>query len=176
MTELSLHLRQPRLGWADHTRRLWSSTAIKKEELWFGDSLVTVHAADAQGISMVETLNPHGYSPPLHIHHAEDELFHLLDGELVLRVGDNDLRLAAGETAVAPKGIPHTFRVESPEAARVLIVTTEGDFERMVRSVSRPAEQSALPTPSGPPTPEQTEAFTAACLANRLELVGPPLG
>jgi len=158
-----------------YTRRLHVSTATKKEQLWFGDSLVTVHAAHAQGISMMESLTPYGYSPPLHIHHAEDELFHVLDGELALHVGDSDLRLAAGETIVAPRGVAHTFRVDSPDGARVLLVTTEGDFERMVRSVSRPAEQSALPTPSGPPTPEQAEAFTAACRANRLELVGPPM-
>jgi uncharacterized cupin superfamily protein len=153
-----------------------SSTATKNEQLWFGDSLVTIHATHDQGISMIESLNPYGYSPPLHIHHAEDELFHVLDGELRLRVGDSDdLRLAAGETAVAPKGVPHTFRVESPDGARVLVVTTEGDFEAMVRTVSRPAEQSALPAPSGPPTPEQAEAFAEVCRANRLELVGPPL-
>ena len=152
-----------------------SSTTTKNEQLWFGDALLTIHATHAQGISMIESLTPYGYSPPLHIHHAEDELFRVLDGELALRVGDSELRLAAGETAVAPKGVAHTFRVESPEGARALVVTTEGDFERMVRSLSRPAEQPELPTPSGPPTPEQAEAFAAVCRENRLEIVGPPL-
>jgi quercetin dioxygenase-like cupin family protein len=147
------------------------------EQLWFGDSLVTVRAAhtDNQAISMIESLNPHGDSPPLHVHHTEDELFHVLEGELTLRVGEEDIRLAAGETAVAPKGVPHTYRVDSRDGARVLVVTTEGDFERMVRTVGRPAERSELPARSGPPTPEQMEALAAACRENAIDLVGPPL-
>lgn len=148
------------------------------QQLWFLDTLVTVRAAHADGpdgISLLESTARLGDSPPLHVHHTEDEVFHVLDGELALRVGDEDLRVGVGETAVAPQGVAHTYRVES-EQARWLVVTRHGDFERMVRALSRPADRAELPPPSGPPTPEQLEALTAACSESRIELVGPPLG
>jgi quercetin dioxygenase-like cupin family protein len=143
------------------------------DRLWFLDTLVTIH--NGEGISLVESLAPAGDSPPLHVHHTEDELFHVLQGELTLHVGDDDRLLGAGETAVAPKGVAHTYRVDSPEGARWLVVTGRGDFERMVRTVSRPAERDELPARSGPPTPEQLEALASACRESGIELVGPPL-
>jgi hypothetical protein len=119
-------------------------------------------------------LVPHGDSPPLHVHHTEDEVFRVIAGELRFQLDDQDLGLAAGETLFAPKGVPHTYRVESQEA-RWLTVTRHGDFESLVRSFSRPAATSDLPAPSGPPTPEQADALAAACLKHGIELVGPPL-
>jgi quercetin dioxygenase-like cupin family protein len=147
------------------------------ERLWFLDTLVTIRAAHgdgSDGISVLESVAREGDSPPLHIHETEDEVFHVLEGELALRVGDEDLSIGAGRTAVAPKGVAHTYRVRSQEA-RWLVVTSHGDFERMVRALSRPAASADLPEPAGPPTPEQLEALTAACRASRIELVGPPL-
>ena len=69
----------------------------------------------------------------------------------------------------------HTYRVQSPEGARWLVITSRGDFERFVRAISRPAERVELPEPVGPPTPEQAEALATAALRFGIELVGPPL-
>jgi mannose-6-phosphate isomerase-like protein (cupin superfamily) len=145
--------------------------------LWFLNTLVTVGVGTeegADGISVLESLAPRGDSPPLHVHHDEDEVFHILEGELRFRVGDDDLRAGPGETLLAPKGVPHTYRVES-ERGRWLVTTARGNFERFVRSFSRPAEAAELPEPAGPPTPEQAEALAAASRAHGIELVGPPL-
>src|SRR3954452_6255820 len=79
------------------------------EFLWFLDTLVTVRVAQQghdDGFSILESLAPRGDGPPLHVHHDEDEAFHVLDGELRLRVGDEQLTLGAGETALAPRGVP----------------------------------------------------------------------
>jgi mannose-6-phosphate isomerase-like protein (cupin superfamily) len=148
------------------------------EQLWFMNTLVTplVSSADgADGVSVLANLAPHGDSPPLHVHHSEDEIFVVQEGRLRIRVGDEDLEIADGQTALAPKGVPHTYRVES-ERARWLVMTARGDFERFVRSVSRPAERDDLPEPAPPPTPEQAEALAAVCRDHGIELVGPPLG
>jgi mannose-6-phosphate isomerase-like protein (cupin superfamily) len=153
--------------------------ATSTEQMWFLNTLHTVrvrHDEGEDGISVMETLAPHGDSAPLHVHHTEDELFHLLEGELRMRAGDADVTIAAGETLLAPKGVPHTYRVESREGARWLVITRRGDFERFVRSQSRPAERSELPTPHGPPTPEQLEALAAAAGNYGIELLEPPLG
>jgi quercetin dioxygenase-like cupin family protein len=148
------------------------------EQLWFLDTFHTVrvrHNQGDDGISVMETLAPHGDSPPLHVHQTEDEIFHVLEGELRMRAGDADVTLAAGQTLLAPKGVPHTYRVESPQGARWLVITTRGDFERFVRALSRPAERPELPTPEGPPTPEQADALAAAAREHGIEIVGPPL-
>jgi hypothetical protein len=68
------------------------------------------------------------------------------------------------------------YRVESPEGARWLVITTRGDFERFVRQFSRPAARPELPDPQGPPTPERVDALAAAARQHGIELVGPPLG
>jgi quercetin dioxygenase-like cupin family protein len=154
-------------------------TATTPEQLWFLDTLVTVHVPHDQGIdgiSVLESLAPHGDSPPLHLHQTEDEIFHMLEGELRLRAGDADVRIGPGETLLAPKGVPHTYRVESPDGARYLVITRRGDFERFVRSFSRPAERPELPAPNGPPTHEQAEALATAARKHSIDLIGPPLG
>lgn len=144
--------------------------------MWFLGTTVRILASSedgGDGISVIESVAPEGDSPPLHVHRTEDELFHVLDGELRLRVGDGELRLAAGDAAVAPRGVPHTYRVESAQA-RWLVTTARGDFERFVRALGRPAESDGLP-PQAPPTPEQVEQLAATAAAHGIELVGPPL-
>src|SRR4051812_445167 len=133
-------------------------------QLWFVNTLVSfrVHHDDGEdGVSVMESLGPQGASPPLHVHQTEDEVFHVLEGELRLRAGDTEVRIGSGEAIVAPKGVPHSYRVESQEGARWLTITRRGDFERFVHAVSRPAERPE-PPPQGPPTPEQIDALAAA--------------
>jgi quercetin dioxygenase-like cupin family protein len=149
------------------------------ERLWFMDTLVTVRVGHDQGddgLSVLERLAPHGESPPLHVHRTQDELFHVLEGELRVRAGDADIRVGPGEALLAPKGVAHTYRVESPDGARWLVITTGGDFERFVREVSRQAARPGLPSPQGPPTREQEDAFAAVARQHGIEFVGPPLG
>ena len=135
-----------------------TATANAARQLWFLDTLVTVRAAhdDGQdGVSLIESSAAYGDSPPLHVHHTEDEVFHVLEGVLRLQARDREISLRAGQTLLAARGIPHTYRVESPDGARWLIVTTHGDFERFVRAVSRPAERSELPARLARPPPSR---------------------
>ena len=50
-----------------------------------------------------------------HLHAAEDELFYVLEGEVVIEVeGMPDVRLGQGEMAVVPKGTPHRPTSQGP--------------------------------------------------------------
>jgi quercetin dioxygenase-like cupin family protein len=147
-------------------------------QLWFQNSLVTIRVSvsDGQdGISILEHRVPHGFSPPLHVHHAEDEVMHVLEGEFRVQVRDQEHRLVAGDILLTPKGVPHTYRVESTPEGRCLAITVRGDFERFVRAVSRPAERPELPEPAGPPPAAAIQALQAAAAKHGIELVGPPL-
>jgi quercetin dioxygenase-like cupin family protein len=147
-------------------------------QFWFLDTRVVVRIGFEDGqdrISVLEHQAPHGDSPPLHVHRNEDEVFHLLEGEVAFRVGDKQLHGKAGDTILAPKGIPHTYRVLSAAGARWLTITTGEDFERFVRALGRPADRDGLPDRSGPPTPEQVEALVAGAARHGIDIVGPPL-
>lgn len=147
------------------------------ELLWFAGSLAIIKVsgeAGADTISVIEHLMPYGSSPPLHIHHTEDEVFHILEGVVRFNVGGKDLYGRSGQTVLAPKGVPHSYRVESAEGARCLTITTGGDFERMVREVSIPAPRAEMPTQDAP-TPEVIAMLTEACARNGIDIIGPPL-
>lgn len=152
--------------------------ALKKEHLWFLDTLVTVHVGHAVGtdrISLLEHRARRGDSPPLHIHRNEDEIFHLLEGRVLIhRPEGDDATLEAGDAVLAPKGSAHTYRVESP-TARWLTITNGSDFESFVRAVSRFAETGDLPPASPPPTEEQAGELGRVAGSFGIDLVGPPL-
>lgn len=153
-------------------------TIAGKELFWFNNTLVAIQVSSAEGedgLCVVEHLKPYGESPPLHVHRHEDEVFHILEGRLRFIVDRRERIAVAGETVIAPKGLPHTFRVESPEGARILTITRGSDFETMLRQASRPAERPDLP-PASEPTPEMIEALTRICAKNGIDIVGPPLG
>lgn len=148
------------------------------QALWFLDTLVLIRVSEKEGedgVSVLEHWARQGDSPPLHIHHGEDEIFHVLEGELRFQVDKAQHRLGPGQTLLAPGGIPHTYRVESEQGGRWLTVTAGGAFERFVRALSRPAERVELPPPGGEPSPEAIQALTAAAARFRIEIVGPPL-
>ena len=148
------------------------------EHLWFLDTLVSVRIGaheGADGLSMLEHRARWGDSPPLHIHRTEDEVFHILEGEFRFQVQDEQFTLGAGATVLAPKGTPHTYRVESPDGGRWLTITARGDFERFVRALGRPADRHELPPASGPPSEEAIAVLARTADAHEIELVGPPL-
>lgn len=145
----------------------------------FLDSVVTFRVAGedgSDGIAVLEFESPGGDAPPLHVHRNEDEVFCLLEGTFRFTMEGEESVHRAGEWIVAPKGVPHTYRVESPDGGRYLTITSRGDFEAFVRDFGRPAEEGARPASSGPPTPAQVEALSRAAAEHGIDIVGPPLG
>jgi quercetin dioxygenase-like cupin family protein len=148
------------------------------EQLWFLDTLVTIRISHTQGsdtISVLEHHAPVGHSPPLHIHHTEDEIFQVLSGDFRFQVGGQAHSLKSGAFLLTPKGVSHTFRVESAAGGRWLTVTTHTDFERFVRAVGQPAPRAELPPSPGPPTPAAAAHLAEVGSRYGIQLVGPPL-
>ncbi|MCB0396262.1 MAG: cupin domain-containing protein [Flavobacteriales bacterium] len=151
---------------------------MKTHGFWFLNTLVKIRISgddNADHISVLEHHAPHGDSPPLHIHHTEDEIFVVLEGVFRFVIGGDEHQLQAGETILAPKGIPHAYRVESTSGGKWLTMTTGHDFENFVKAVSRPAEMDSLPERHGPPTEEFKAELSSQSSRHNIEIVGPPL-
>ena len=59
----------------------------------------------------------------LHVHYADDEAWHILEGTLTFRFADKQIEAKAGTTVFVPAGVPHTYFVAG-EPTRYLIVLT----------------------------------------------------
>ena len=107
---------------------------------WF-ESTITLKASNpALGVTEV-ILHP-GEEPPFHVHKNEDEWFYVLEGQVTFHVGNDQHCGTAGAFVSYPRGIPHTFTIESP-AARFLVITTPGGFERMFELAPKTPEEAA---------------------------------
>lgn len=108
----------------------------------FRGGLITVHAdsTDTSGqFALLEMEGGPGGEPPLHVHRNEDELFFVLEGELKVRRGDQEITLLAGESAFLPRNVAHTFKVMSPHV-RFLNYITPGGFEEYFRDLGEAIE------------------------------------
>lgn len=58
----------------------------------------------------------------LHVHHSDDEAWHVLEGEVTFRYSDRTERAGAGTTVFVPAGVPHAYTAGT--GARYLIILT----------------------------------------------------
>jgi quercetin dioxygenase-like cupin family protein len=149
-------------------------TTTAATPLWFIHNLVRIHvdgAASGGALAVVEAVGARGDMPPLHVHTVEDETFYVLDGTLTLHVaGAEPVTLEAGRAIFAPRGVAHTYSVESG-SARWLAICTPAGFDEFVREASDPAERDELP-----PADRAVDLARIGAAAARagIELLGPP--
>ena len=142
------------------------------EQRWFcGGGRITwkVTAAETGGVFlMFEDEMEAGKVTPLHLHPATDETFCLLEGEILLDLDGERRELGAGGVAVMPRGVPHAFKVISP-TARMLCLLTPGNAEDFFRIASEPV------VAGGPPAPVDFDRIReAARQTGAIEILGPP--
>ena len=58
----------------------------------------------------------------LHVHHSDDEAWHVLEGELTFRYADHTETAGPGTTVFIPAGTPHTYA--AAPGARYLVILT----------------------------------------------------
>jgi uncharacterized protein (TIGR03086 family) len=142
--------------------------------VWLGGSLVTLKAPGDSSTgrpSAVEIWEREGSGPPVHLHDAHDELWYVLEGSFTFQLGTHQLTATAGEAVVGPRGVPHTFRADSPRS-RLLDIHTPGGFEAFFIKAGQPARHLAPPTAVGAAAPQ---AMLAAMEHFGARVVGPPL-
>jgi mannose-6-phosphate isomerase-like protein (cupin superfamily) len=144
------------------------------EAVWFLTNRITVKATSAMtngAYGLFEAQMPAGFSPPLHVHHGEDEAFWVLDGNFTFRCGDQTVRVGPGGFVFAPRDIPHTFLCEGPGPGRVLTLVSPGGAEAFFVEAGRPAERDGLP-PAAPPDIARLKQVSPKY---NMEIIGPPL-
>jgi quercetin dioxygenase-like cupin family protein len=112
-------------------------------------------------VSVTEIVVPPHAGPPLHTHDF-DEVFYMLEGELVFQVGDALVTKRAGELSFAPRNVPHALANQSDAPARYVLVCTPAGFERHWARVAAEAAGVEPPPWALQPIPEVT-------------VVGPPI-
>lgn len=58
----------------------------------------------------------------LHVHHRDDEAWHVLAGELTFRYSDRTETVGPGGTVFVPAGVAHTYST-SPDARYLIVLT-----------------------------------------------------
>jgi quercetin dioxygenase-like cupin family protein len=115
--------------------------------VWYSGSLMTFLASgeDTHGqFALIEAVARRGNVPPPHIHHREDEIFYVLEGEIVVSVGDRTIKGTPGTTIFLPRDVRHSFTIES-EQSRMLVLLTPAGLEEWFREFSVPAPAMTLP-------------------------------
>jgi quercetin dioxygenase-like cupin family protein len=65
----------------------------------------------------------------VHVHHNEDEVIHVIEGEYEFWLDGQVVTVPAGASIFLPRGVPHTFRVVSAGPGRNLTILTPGGLE-----------------------------------------------
>jgi cupin domain len=82
---------------------------------------------------------------PLHVHHADDEAWYVLEGALGFIRGDERLEARAGSAVLVPGGVPHAFwNATAGERTRYLIVMTP-KIAALVAAIHEPGGRDDLP-------------------------------
>jgi quercetin dioxygenase-like cupin family protein len=120
---------------------------------------------EALAMNTVEISLRYRQMAPLHVH-TEDEEFSVLEGRLTVYAGGTSVELGAGESWVAPGGVPHTYRAESGRV-RLLASTavrSAGSYEDFLRAVAEPSALAA----------EDEANLAVLAGANGIEVLGEP--
>lgn len=101
--------------------------------------------------------------PPLHIHHHQDEIFFIVDGTYIFKVGEETYTLNQGDTIFLPRKVPHAFSQTSEKGRMYFMFQPSGKMEDYFRK---------LAAFQGPPTPEEGAKLFSD---HGMKVVGPPL-
>ena len=77
----------------------------------------------------------------LHIHHADDEAWHVLEGHLRFRLQGRAADAPAGTTVFVPAGVAHTYEVTKP--SRYLIFLTPR-LDRLIARLEGLSDRSEI--------------------------------
>ena len=115
-----------------------------------------------------EAIVPPGGGQQPHVHGREEEGFYVLEGEIAFQVGEQRLVATAGTFINMPVGMPHGFKNESGQPARMLISVAPAGLEEMFFEVGSSIPPGAMTAP--PPTQEEIAKLLAVAPRYGIEI------
>ena len=104
-----------------------------------------------------------GRGTPLHVHHSQDEMFTVLEGNYFFKVGDEKFHLNPGECIFLPRKVPHAWTQISETGKMMVLFQPAGKMEVFFLSVAAMTKE--------PTQVEMAKLF----IDNEMQIVGPPL-
>ena len=89
----------------------------------FRMSVKATHDDTNGAFSLLETQEPPGFGPPLHIHRDAAEAFYVLEGEYIIFLEGRESSCLAGSFIFIPAGIAHGFRVGGVASRKLNLYT-----------------------------------------------------
>jgi mannose-6-phosphate isomerase-like protein (cupin superfamily) len=117
---------------------------------------MTIHLSRSQtdgDFALIEAMMPPDEDGGLHMQTREDELIHLLEGELHVTTGQESLVLKAGQYYFAPRNISHYLRNRGSRVARALLINAPGTFDEFIQQAGVTSADAAAS--ASPPDPEE---------------------
>lgn len=140
----------------------------KNLSLFEGDTFsCKVSAKDTDGdIYMFESVRVKNGGPALHYHYNQDEWWYVLQGEFVVKVGEEVHQLKQGDSVFGPRGVPHCFaKVGEGEGKLLMFFQPAGKMEEFFQAVSEGKMKNM--------SEAEANDFRKA---HGFERVGPPIG
>lgn len=127
-----------------------------------------VSAKDTGGaLCIYDTLRAAKGGPALHRHHYQDEWFYVIRGEFIVKVGDETFELHPGDSAFAPRQIPHAFaKISDGEAQMLVLFQPAGSMEDLFKQMSKYSKDILR---------HQEVVLKKLCEQHGIEVLGPPL-
>jgi quercetin dioxygenase-like cupin family protein len=142
---------------------------INDELLIMGERFdLKVSSRDTGGdLCIYDTFRESKGGPALHRHHFQDEWFYVIRGEFIVQVGDDTLSLQPGDSAFAPRKIPHAFaKISDGEGQMLVLFQPAGSMEDFFKQMSK----------IGKEIPKNQEIDLKQLWADHgMEILGPPL-
>ena len=146
-------------------RRFWRDDLVLDES----HDLKASHKSTGGALTIIEVLQAPGRAAPWHVHRREDEMFYVLDGEVLFKCGDELVQGQPGSFVFLPRDIPHSYKNVGDTTARWLILTTPAGAEGFSRDSGTPALEDCIRS-----QPLDPRRFTAVAARYRIEILGPP--
>ncbi len=108
-------------------RVLKAQEAERIEEEWGTVEWVASRKLTGSDVTVGRVVIRPGCHNPRHVHHTCQEVLHLLSGCLVHTLGDDVVRLEAGDTIVVPAGMAHNARNVGESDAEMIVAYSSGE-------------------------------------------------
>lgn len=117
---------------------------------------------DSKDVFIIENTFHEKGGPARHLHYEQDEWFYIVEGEFIMEIGQDQFRLAPGDSILGPRKVPHVWAYTGGQRGKILIAfLPAGKMESFFREVTK---ANAMP-------PQDPELWRT----HGMELMGPPL-